>query len=72
MCPRMNKGMVYEVKIRDILDNKGLLPNDLGGNDVGFIHNGKDHYVEVKNASAPDFGQKRIRWVKWTQDQNST
>lgn len=54
--------MKYELKIRDILANKGLLPNDLKGNDVGFTHNGKEYYVEVKNADAPDFGQKRIRW----------
>jgi hypothetical protein len=62
MGPMVNKGLEYEEKVRNILIGKGLLPKNLKGNDVGFIHNGIDYYVEVKNTSAPDFGQKRVRW----------
>jgi hypothetical protein len=69
----VNKGMEYENKIRNILILKGLLPTNLKGNDVGFTHKGKDYYVEVKNTSAPDFGQKRVRWKQgrgwyWARD----
>lgn len=64
MCAVVNKGMEYENKIRNILISKGLLPGDLEGNDVGFKHQGRDYFVEVKNTSAPDFGQKRVRWTQ--------
>jgi hypothetical protein len=64
VSPVDNRGMEYENKIRNILITRHLLPEDLVGNDVGFKHNGKDYFVEVKNASAPDFGQKRVRWTQ--------
>ena len=66
MCSVVNKGVEYEEKIRNILICKKILPMNLKGNDVGFVHNRIDYYVEVKNTSAPDFGQKRVRWTQGT------
>ena len=33
-----NKGQLYEEDINQLLDNKDLLPNELGENDSGFIY----------------------------------
>lgn len=57
-----NAGQKYEEKIRDILAQKNMLPANLNHNDAGFVHHGQDYYLEVKNRTAPDYGQKRIRW----------
>jgi len=68
-----NKGQLYEEKINQLLDDKDLLPNNLGENDSGFIFGGKTYYVEIKNYQAPDFGQKGMVWSKdsgWTWRQN--
>ncbi|NQT34500.1 hypothetical protein HQ587_04855 [bacterium] len=62
MTPNLNAGQRYEAMIRSILENRNLLPQDLHGNDAGFIHRGQDYYIEIKNRTAPDFGQKRILW----------
>jgi hypothetical protein len=72
-----NKGLIYEESIRNILIAKGLLPPTLivnvkdGKADAGFIHDGKEFFLEIKNQTAPDFGSKKIiydakydRW-KW-------
>lgn len=58
----MNQGHRYEEKIKTLLRKQGLLPVDLGGNDAGFIHQGAAYFVEVKNRTAPDFGQKGLIW----------
>ncbi|TKJ40030.1 hypothetical protein CEE37_09850 [candidate division LCP-89 bacterium B3_LCP] len=54
--------MIYEDYIRKILKRRKLLPQEVGGNDAGFIHHGEAYYLEVKNKTAPDFGQKRLKW----------
>ncbi len=69
----MNKGQLYEKSIREILENKNLLPKQLNNNDAGFIHENVTYYVEVKNKTAPDFGQKGLEWSfgggwKWRED----
>ena len=68
-----NKGQLYEEDINQLLDNKDLLPNELGENDSGFIYGDKSYYVEIKNYQAPDFGQKGMVWNKdngWSWRQN--
>jgi len=68
-----NKGQLYEEDINQLLDNKDLLPNELGENDSGFIYGDKSYYVEIKNCQAPDFGQKGMVWNKdngWSWRQN--
>lgn len=60
----LNQGQIYEEKIRHILRARNLLPDFLKGNDAGFIQNGTDYFVEVKNLNAPDFGQKGLVWDK--------
>lgn len=60
----LNLGQLYEKKIQNILKNRSLLPADLKGNDAGFIHRAVEYYVEVKNKTAPDFGQKKLTWSK--------
>jgi hypothetical protein len=62
--PSWNLGQVYEKTIQDILESRGLLPDNLCGNDAGFKHNGMIFFVEVKNKTAPDFGQKKLTWTK--------
>lgn len=62
--PSWNLGQVYEKKIQDILQSRGLLPDNLCGNDAGFKHNGMHFFVEVKNKTAADFGQKKLTWTK--------
>jgi len=57
-----NLGVEYQNHIRDILSKKELLPKDLKGNDAGFFSNGIDYYIEIKNRTAPDFGQKILHW----------
>ena len=57
-----NDGQLYEKSIQAILRSKKLLPAVLGNNDAGFIQNGTDYFIEVKNRRAPDFGQKKINW----------
>lgn len=57
-----NRGHQYEDIIRDLLRRRKLLPDTLCGNDAGFTHNGAPYYVEVKNRTAPDFGQKGLLW----------
>jgi hypothetical protein len=58
----LNDGQLYEKSIQKILSKKNLLPANLGTNDAGFIQNGTDYFIEVKNRRAPDFGQKKINW----------
>ncbi|MDQ3130575.1 MAG: hypothetical protein M3Q99_07425, partial [Acidobacteriota bacterium] len=60
----INQGQIYEEKIRQILRVRNLLPNNLEGNDAGFIHKSTAHFVEIKNINAPDFGQKGLVWDK--------
>jgi len=61
-----NKGLIYERKIKDILTNRNLLPPSLAAklvpteNDAGFVHNGKEFFLELKNISAPDYGARQI------------
>ena len=62
--PNYNLGQLYEERIRYILKERGLLPLSLCGNDAGFTHKGMDFFVEVKNKTAPDFGQKKLTWDK--------
>lgn len=62
--PTYNAGQLYEMKIQEILAERNLLPYDLRGNDAGFFHRGAAYYVEVKNKTAPDFGQKKLVWSK--------
>lgn len=65
-----NQGQLYEQKIRQILREKKFLPlileSNLEGNDAGFMHKGVARFVEVKNRTAPDFGQKGLIWDKAT------
>ena len=61
-----NKGLLYEKKIKDILTGRNLLPPALAAklaqseNDAGFVHNGKEFFLELKNISAPDYGARQI------------
>lgn len=64
MVASRNAGQQYEDDIRSILRDRGLLPNELGQNDAGFIHRDKTYFLEVKNCRAPDFGQRRILWTQ--------
>lgn len=67
--PNYNRGQKYERRVLDKLSYLGLLPDNLYGNDAGFIHWGKEYFLEVKNATAPDFGQKGLVWDQsngWT------
>ncbi len=59
----LNDGQLYEKSIQKLLKKRNLLPVDLKNNDAGFIQNGIDYFVEVKNRRAPDFGQKKITWT---------
>jgi hypothetical protein len=74
-----NKGLVYEARIKSILTTHQLFTPSLAaeckhsGNDAGFIHNGKNYFLELKNIIAPDYGAKKIiyspianRW-KWNE-----
>jgi hypothetical protein len=61
-----NLGQLYEEKIKSLLRKRNLLPMILEGNDAGFIHKGVSYFVEVKNKTAPDFGQKGLIWDKTT------
>lgn len=62
----INKGLAYEEKIRQMLLNKNLLTPSLiaecrhNGNDAGFVHQGKNYFLELKNQTAPDYGSKQI------------
>lgn len=62
----LNQGQLYEKKIQNILKKRNLMPNDfdLKGNDAGFYHRNIPYFVEVKNKTAPDFGQKKLEWSK--------
>ena len=60
--PNYNLGQQYEKEILSLLRKRNLLPEDLHGNDAGFIHKGNVYYLEVKNLLAPDFGQKGLVW----------
>lgn len=62
----LNKGQIYEQNIQQIFRRRNLLPNNLEGNDAGFIHRGDTYFVEVKNKDAPDFGQKGLIWDRIT------
>lgn len=61
-----NKGLEYERKIKEILIARGLLPFHLlgkltvTGNDAGFVHKGREFFLEIKNRTAPDYGAKKI------------
>lgn len=61
-----NLGLKYEDRIIEILETRGLLPfslkNDLKGNDAGFVQNGIKRFLEVKNSTDTDFGQKGLKW----------
>jgi hypothetical protein len=61
-----NLGLTYEDRIISILEERGLLPfelkTNLQGNDAGFRHNGLDRYLELKNKTDTDFGQKGLKW----------
>ncbi len=35
--PNLNRGQLYEIKIREILTEQGILPDDLQSNDAGFL-----------------------------------
>lgn len=59
-----NLGQQYEKKIQEILESRELLPDNLCNNDAGFKHHGTNFFVEVKNKTAPDFGQKKLTWTK--------
>ena len=74
-----NQGFVYEARIKSILTTKKLFTPALAAeckhteNDAGFIHKGKTYFLELKNATAPDYGAKKIvyspianRW-KWNE-----
>lgn len=67
--PSNNLGNQYENEVKERLRRLHLLPRELRGNDAGFIHNGREYYLEVKNKTAPDFGQKGLKWSEddgWT------
>ncbi len=66
----LNQGQIYERKIQQILRTRNLLPNNLEGNDAGFIQRGISYFVEIKNKNAPDFGQKGLIWSKSTKTWN--
>jgi hypothetical protein len=57
-----NDGQLYEKSIQALLQRKSLLPAFLGNNDAGFIKDGIDYFIEIKNHRALDFGQKKINW----------
>ncbi len=63
-----NLGLKYEDKIIAILENRGLLPlylkNDLTGNDAGFRHKSINRFLELKNRTDTDFGQKGLNWSR--------
>lgn len=63
----LNLGQKYEEKIKSLLRQRNLLPAILEGNDAGFIQKGVSYFVEVKNRTAPDFGQKGLIWDKNTE-----
>lgn len=67
--PKWNKGQQYEYDITQLIKKKGIaVPINLKNNDTGFVINGVDYFVEVKNKTAPDFGQKGLVWSqtnKW-------
>ncbi len=62
----LNEGQKYEIKINQILEDKGIFPLQLKGNlegrDSAFKHKGIIYYLELKNKVAPDFGQKALTW----------
>ncbi len=71
-----NLGQEYEDKIIKLLENRGVLPaslkNNLQGNDAGFRHNNINRFLEVKNRTDTDFGQKNLKWSEqngwhWTE-----
>lgn len=61
-----NKGLEYERKIKAILVARGILPPHLlgkltsTGNDAGFVHSGREYFLEIKNLTAPDYGAMKI------------
>ncbi len=61
-----NKGLAYERIIKSILTGRDLLPVSLlpkliqTQNDAGFVHNGKEYFLELKNDKAPDYGARQI------------
>lgn len=70
-----NRGLLYEAKIRHILEKRKLLTPALFVKvqakkaDAGFIHDGDEFFLEIKNQTAPDFGAKKIiydpKFDKW-------
>jgi len=62
----LNKGQLYEAHLKELLKSKRLLPESLNENDAGFIHHGKIYYLEIKNKTASDFGQKGLIWDQAT------
>ncbi len=65
-----NLGQIYEEKVKNLLRKRNLLPLILEGNDAGFIQKGVSYFVEIKNKTAPDFGQKGLIWDKATKKWN--
>lgn len=66
----INLGLKYEDRIINILEDRGLFPftlkYNLQGNDAGFRHRGLDRYLELKNQTDTDFGQKGLKWSSET------
>lgn len=65
-----NKGLTYERVVKSILIGRDLLPVSLlprlvqTQNDAGFVHQGKDYFLELKNKTAPDYGARQIDFDK--------
>lgn len=63
-----NKGLTYERTIKGILTKGNFLTPALETklkptkNDAGFVHDGKDFFLELKNISAPDYGAIQINY----------
>ena len=61
-----NLGHMYEKKIVKILQNKGMMSNEIAGAGSGpgvdalFTHKGKEYSIEIKNLPVAEFGQKRL------------
>ena len=83
MVAPYNKGDEYEDKIFRILRDSKQVPEGFeragAGDrpDIVFLHSGKPHNLEVKNALTVDFGQKMLRWSAdkkwyWSEDDKIT
>jgi hypothetical protein len=74
--PKWNKGQQYEYDITELIKSNGItVPLDLQNNDTGFVYKGVEYFVEVKNKTAPDYGQKGLVWSqihKWQWRENDS